>query len=288
MKIDLSKVVAYPISVIQLLKPVLDDAYERIEGSEKEKDAAINKAIAYFVREYKDLRDGDDIDYSPAAHRYAYLLRYVTAHANIVVEIVERSEELQELFDRDELEVASIGGGPGSEVVALTKYAAEHKKKTTLNFHLYDCDNAWADTWSKLHKRVSLPVKMFPMFKHLDACKKDTWKQDALKEADLITMVFFCSEVFKHADDAAPFFKKLFKGAKKGALILYVDNSGGGFTEWFDSLTKDCGLEILAGRAEDLINVPYGEEKKDFGQHFEKFGAPKIRSQVAWGVLRKK
>jgi hypothetical protein len=54
--VDLSKVVASPISVIQLLKPVLDDAYARIPGNEAEKDAAINKAIKYFKKSYEDLR----------------------------------------------------------------------------------------------------------------------------------------------------------------------------------------------------------------------------------------
>lgn len=288
-KVDLTQVVASPISVIQLLKPVLDDAYARIPGDEDEKDAAINKAIRYFIKIYGDLRVGDDINYSPAAHRFAYLLRYVAANASVVVDIVKRTPELKALFDRKELEVASIGGGPGSEVVALLKYAAERHKKTALHFHLYDCDNSWADTWSRLHKQVKLPVEMFPMFKHLDACVKSTWKQDALGEADLITMVFFVSEVFKHADDAEPFFGKLFKGAKKGALVLYVDNSAGGFTEWFDDIASDSGLKQVAGSDGEVISLsPYFEDKADFGEYFDKFGAPKIKSDVAWRVMKKK
>jgi SAM-dependent methyltransferase len=289
-KFDFTKVIANPLSVIQLLKPVLDDAYARIAGTVAKKDAAIQAAIEYFVKSYEDLREGDDIEYSPPANRFAYLFRYVTANASVVVEILKRSPELEELFDRDEVDVASIGGGPGSEVVALLKYAAERHKTTALNFHLYDCDNSWADTWSRLHKQVKLPVEMFPMFKHLDGCDKATWRdQAALHDADLITMVFFVSEVYKHADLSESFFRQLFKNVKKGALVLYVDNSKGGFTEWFDGLADECGLMQLHGEDRESFRLsPWLEEKSDFGEFVNKFGSPKIRSDVAWRVLGKK
>jgi hypothetical protein len=283
-----TQVVAYPISVIQLLKPVLDDAYARITGEARDKDATINAAIQYLKKEYVDLRDGNDIDYSPPAHRFAYVLRYITAHANIVVEVIKRPPELQALFEREELEVASIGGGPGSEMVALQKYVAERNKKTVLTFHLYDCDNSWGDTWNRVHKTVKLPVEAFLMFKHLDACDAATWKQDALNEADLITMVFFLSEVYKHRDRAEPFFRHLFTRAKKGTLFLFVDNNASWFREWFDKMAAECGLEHVNGHDGETIKAPwYSEEKADFGEYFAKFGAPKLNSDVVWRVMRK-
>lgn len=285
--VDLTSIVVSPISVIQLLKPVLDDAYARIGGNDIEKDAAINNAVEYFIAHYRDLRDGAEIDYSPAARRFAYVLRYVTAHSSIVVDIIRRSTELKALFERSELEVASIGGGPGSEMVALMKYAAERSKKTAFTFHLYDRDNSWGDTWKRVHKKLNLKVDTFPMFKHLDACKEETWTQDALSEADIITMVYFVSEVFRQRNAVEPFFKKLLEGAKHGALVLYVDNSAGGFTEWFDELASAASLTRLDGSDGEVIAVPPLEEKSDFGEYYEKFGAPKIKSDLAWRILRK-
>lgn len=287
--IDLSKVVAYPISVIQLLKPVLDDAYKRIPGDSKAKDAAINKAIQHLIAEYRDLTVGDDISYTEPEVRFAYILRYVPSHACLVTEIIRRCPELEVLFKWEEVEVAAIGGGPGSEVVGIAKHCAERHLKGVIAFNLYDHDPAWANTWNRLHKKVDLPVKLFPMFKQLDARDKATWEhEDALAEADLITMVFFVSEVYKHADEVRPFFRRLFKRAKKGALILYIDNGATTFTDWFDDLTDGCGLERLNGHDGEVIKLSPFEEKADFKEYFEKFGPPKIAANVAWRVLRKK
>ena len=287
--IDLTKVVAYPVNVIQLLKPVLDDAYARIPGNTAAKDAAISKAIKHLMNEYKDLRVGKDISYAAAEVRFAYIFRYVPAHASLVTEIIRRCSELEELFEEPEVEIVAIGGGPGSEIVGIAKHCAERHLESILTFNLYDRDSAWANTWNRLHKKVQLPVKIFPMFKQLDACEAESWKhEDAFAEADLIAMVFFASEVFKHADEVKPFFRHLFKKAKSGALILYIDNAATTFTEWFDDLAEGWGLECIEGNDGEVIKLSPFEEKSDFEEYFEKFGAPKIQSNVAWRVLRKK
>jgi hypothetical protein len=75
------------MNCFQIIKSVLDEAYEEIQGNEAEKDQLISDALEYLRVEYSKLIDGVDIDYSHPVTRFAYIYTYVTSHANIVCTI---------------------------------------------------------------------------------------------------------------------------------------------------------------------------------------------------------
>jgi RNA polymerase sigma-70 factor (ECF subfamily) len=62
---------AWPVSCIKILRLMLDDAYERVGGSEDERDTKIKARLARFPAQYVNLRAGDDIDYSAEVTRFA-------------------------------------------------------------------------------------------------------------------------------------------------------------------------------------------------------------------------
>jgi hypothetical protein len=110
------------VNCFQIIKSVLDEAYSQIPGNEEEKDSLIKAAIDYLSGEYKRLLDGIQIDYSNPITRFAYIYKYVTSHANLVCTIIENSDELNMIFDQEKVNVACIGGGPGSDFLGILKY----------------------------------------------------------------------------------------------------------------------------------------------------------------------
>lgn len=290
-KIDLSALTP-SVSCIRLLKPVLDDAYQRIKGSDDEKDKLIARALDDLSNSYSDIAANPDRNYSPAVTRFAYILCYVPAHANLVVTLINRSKTLQKLMTKDEVEVASIGGGPGSEILGIMKYLKESGSEADIHCNVYDKETGWANSWNRIHskvqKKLGLDVSVFPMFKSLDVTQKNSWaNEEALLDADLITMVYFLSEVYKHKRKAAPFFDWLFANAKTGALFLYVDNSTGGCREWFDELAEAHNVKCFAGEEREVIQLGFDEEKAEFEIYYKKFERLKLKSIVSWRLCRK-
>ena len=286
MKIDLSAF-RLETSCIRLLKPVLDEAYERITLAAPEKDNAIQKRLKELGTSYIDLTQGADIDYSDSVTRFAYIYRYVACHANIVSEFLENTPVLASLFDQQSVAVACLGGGPGTEMIGIAKYLRDSQKKPRVKCTVYDRDQSWGDSWHEIHEKMKFDFEMFPIFKYLDVTDRKTWeREEAYLGSDLFTLVFFVSEVFKHRDLAEPYFAKLFRRAKKGSLFLYVDNSGGGFKQWFDRLAGEANLKILTAE-EGQFQLSYAEEKRDFGPYYEKFLDPRIRANIAWRVAEK-
>src|SRR5262249_24497944 len=136
------------MNVFQLIKTVLDEAYEAIPGSEAKKDAAISAALEKLSAQYKKLLTAGCLDYSDPATRFAYIHRYTTSHANLVYSVCRRSRHLAALIGRDKLVLACIGGRPGSDFLGILKYCMFEGKKPQLKCQILDRDPAWGESWS--------------------------------------------------------------------------------------------------------------------------------------------
>lgn len=280
------------MNCFELLKRVLDDAYAEIPGTEKNKDEQIATELGRLSDLYKDLRQYKDIDYSKAVTRFAYVYSYVTCHANLVYQLTSRSKLLRDLFKSERVQVACIGGGPGSDLIGLLKFLEERRSEITLSCMIYDRETAWGETWAGLLEEVDSGVNVLPAFMPFDVVKENTWtKFRKYLSSDLFTMIYFMSEVYGLKDNADAYFAHLMGYAKPGALFLFVDNRRSGlgraFSEWFDELAGKYGLELLEVD-EGSIGLPYDEEKKELGVYFKKFRSPKLTADIAWRVARKK
>ena len=133
------------MQVFDLIRTVLDEAYADIGGSDADKDSEIRKQLDLLSMRYGRLTDQslDPISYATASVRFAYLYRYVTAHANLVYTRIKRSPELTVLFDNSDLSVSSIGGGPGSDLLGVLKYCLAEGKKPRVRCTMLDGDPAW-------------------------------------------------------------------------------------------------------------------------------------------------
>jgi hypothetical protein len=288
------------MTIFELIKSALDELY--VQGKKQygtDLDEEIKKRMDYLSSSYAKLNDEtrEPVDYKDPATRFAYVFKYVAAHGDYVVQVMERLRSTLKgnIFQNENARISCVGGGPGSDIIATLKYLDEYKmdepvKKVTC--YLLDKEQAWADTWTELDDSFDVGVKLNTNFQALDVTDPESWQfQQKFLQADLFTMSYFVSEV--HSLDkcgvVSKFWQTLFDGARSDALFLYIDNGHADFNGYFDDQWKNAGLDCL--RAEDNVRwTPrYSEQASELGDYLKKFGQqPKLQAYLSYRVLRKK
>jgi len=279
------------MNLMQLIKLVLDDAYAAIKtDSDAEKDQLIQKALATLTSEYGRLTDvkSKPIDYGDPVKRFAYIYKYTVAHADYIMQLIAGEKALRDVLKKRNVEVACLGGGPGSDLLGILKYLMNYDvKNVVLTCYIFDKERAWGDSWSDVARVLKAPFQLYPVFQQLDVTDSGTWKSyQKFLRADLFTLSYFLSEVWKIREQAEPFFDYCLSQMKRGSLILFLDNNSPKFVEWFDGLAKKHGLKPIH-IDERKIAFSNDEEKTDLEIHFKKFGWPKRESDAAFRIMMK-
>lgn len=277
---------------MQLVKQVLDDAYNEIDDPST-RDACIKAELTGLGKEYEGLRDlsKPPIDYSGDIKRFAYLYKYTVAHSDYVMQVVNRSKSIKDLLSRPGVltRVACLGGGPGSDFLGMLKWMLNNNiEQARLHCELYDKEPAWANTWSDVVPTLGdVPFDFSTAFMPMDVTVPATWEHfRKLDKADLFTLSYFISEVWKVRTQAEAFFTFCFTRMKKGSTVLFIDNDATSFTDWFDALAARNNLKVLMANSEEMA-FSNDEQKADLGEYFTKFGWPKRAAKVVYRVLAK-
>ena len=285
----------------ELINAILEEEYAQIPGTEAERDAKISTALERLSEHYRCVTVNGPGDYKDRATRFAYIFCYTTAHANLVYQVIEGSDPLKKLFDRDVVEAACVGGGPGSDYLGILKYLMLRDKKPTLRCTLFDCEQAWNESWSDVDQKVESEVKSSTRTLTIDVTKPDSWSPLTKHyRSDLFTFIYFLSEVVKYKAAATPYFTTLMQQAKPGALFLFIDNNASEHYGWFDELAKMHSLVILEHDRE-VLKMPgwndLGNEQMACLGRFltkfkkkqdpTKFWSPKLNSNVAYRIAQK-
>jgi hypothetical protein len=276
---------------MQLVKVVLDDAYREIRAKrDADKDALIKAEIATLSAAYAGLTKPQvkPIDYSDPAKRFAYIFKYPVAHADYIMQLIRANADLQKLLQQETTEIACLGGGPGSDLLGILKYMMQAGvTNACLTCYIFDKERAWGDSWSDVARILEAPFRVYPVFQQLDVTDTDTWKSyQKYLRADLFTLSYFLSEVWKIKAQAEPFFDHCMSQMKKGSMILFVDNNSSQFVDWFDEMATRNKL-ICVKKACCRLAFSNDEEKTDLGLYFDKFGWPKRESDAAYRIMKK-
>ncbi len=210
------------------------------------------------------------------------------AHADYIMQLIRCDTELRELFSRNAVEIACLGGGPGSDLLGILKYMMQAGvRDTCLTCYIFDKERAWGDSWSDIARVLKPPFSVYPIFQQMDVTDSVTWKSyQKFLRADLFTLSYFLSEVWRIRNQAKPFFSHCMSQMKKGSMVLFVDNNSSQFVDWFDELAKHNGLNTVR-EGSCMLAFSNDEETKDLGPYFDKFGWPKRKSDVAYRIMRK-
>jgi hypothetical protein len=274
------------MNCFKLVKSVLDEQYAAIKGTEAEKDNAIGKGLYYLSKCYAQLGAEEcKIEYADPVIRFAYIYRYVTSHADFVCSLIE-STGLTKLFYQSKVNISCIGGGPGSDLVGVLKNVEKTGKKPALRFTLLDREATWSESWCDVDEKLSTSLQTNVNFQPFDVTDEKSWKPHRkYLNSDLFTLIYFASETHSLRDKAAKYYEDLFENAASKAYFLYIDNNASCFSNWFDGMWK--GKVKLIDGNEGRMTTDFGEEKKDLGEYYQKFGDPKLQAQIAYRVLQK-
>jgi hypothetical protein len=289
------------MTIFELVKLALDELYAEAEQTYGSKvDETIQKRIAYLSASYGRLATTDrkPVDYKDPATRFSYVFKYVAAHGDYLVQGLKmlRKELGGNIFGGGNARVSCVGGGPGSDIIAVLKYLDEHKKQEgvdKITCYLLDKEQAWADTWTELDASLRIKIQLNANFQRLDVADPASWKyQRKFLQADLFTLSYFVSEVYSLDADGSErvtaFWQELFGNAKRGAIFVYTDNGSDRFNSYFRHQCEAAKLEQVMCRDNIEIIPSYTEQKSELAKYSHKFDHdPKLKSTMTFRVLRK-
>lgn len=286
------------MTLFELVKITLDELYKRAElqyGAQT--DDVIKARFTYLSDSYTKLSNPNrvSINYKDPATRFAYVYRYVATHGDYVVQLLTRAASVLggSVFPKGTARVSCLGGGPGSDILAIVKYLADYKTKEDvqkLKVFLLDKEQAWSDTWEDLEERLDAGCELRTTFQPLDVLNPDWVSQRHFLDADIYTLSYFVSEVYALDGKGAvtAFWQRLFQEAKPGALFFYDDNGTHEFNAYFDGQCAKGGLETLASGSNENWRLRYTERADVLDFYKAKFSAwPKLTGHLSYRILRK-
>lgn len=287
------------MTLFQLVKIALDELYkEAVALYGQNTDSQITAQFPYLTTSYNQLSSTAraPINYKDPATRFAYVYKYTASHGDYVVKLLEILARALggKIFRNDLGRVSCIGGGPGSDVIAVVKYLADAQGTETLKqliVYLLDKEQAWGDSWTELNTKLpSSAVQLHTAFQQMDVLNPDWTSQRKFLEADVFTLSYFVSEVY--ALDAGgvvtEFWQRLFTEAKSGAIFLYDDNGSDTFNNYFDTQWQNAGLKLIAQETNTRWYPRSSEQKSELAFYTDKFNAiPKVQSTLTYRILQK-
>jgi hypothetical protein len=281
------------MNLFKTIKLVLDEQFAEIDEDVETRVVTVKAALKYLSAGYASLVIKNNLSYANPAVRFAYIFKYVTSHSDMTYQgIGQYSKALRSLFNRKIVQVSCIGGGPGSDLLGVLKYAEqvlkmEDSKLKQIRCYLIDGENAWADAWSDVDQKVGLKCSVSTFFLCMKVTEPSQWKlHSKYLAADLFTMVYFVSEIYAMREEAEPFFVNLLASMKLGACLLFVDNNDSRFKDWISGLADAAGLKLVSEDDGEKC-MGYDEQKSDLGEYMDLFGSPKIRGNATFRVWRK-
>ena len=275
------------MTLFQLVKIALDELYiEAKDRHGKKTDAVIKERFGYLTKSYVKLnaKGRAPVDYKDPATRFAYVYKYVAAHGDYVVQLLQiAAQRLGKKFPSGTVRVTCVGGGPGSDIIAVLKFlndkADENLKKVVC--YLLDREKAWADTWTEIDEKLDSKIALNANFQPLDVTDPTSWESERkFLGADIFTLSYFVSEVYALDDKGviSQFWKTLFGEAKSGALFLYDDNGNDVFNDYFDKQWKKFKMKVLAEDTNVRWTPSTSERASELNEYKAKFGeAPKLQ-----------
>jgi hypothetical protein len=229
---------------LEFLIEILNQIFDDIDGETQEKYIKIEKECVNLFEFYKGPAlmntQQKDIDYSIPEVRFAYVYRNTGLHSIILCNILANNPELHSMWKKDNITITSFGGGSGSDALGIGLYCLN--SKSSANVVIWNFDRVlWQDCWIGIRDSNScVPPNISWNFAEFDATKA---QRKMPKETDLVTMLYFVSEMYRYKDQFCEFLGHAINQFKSGTLFLVIEMLWFQFSDWVSSSFKKLGLQ---------------------------------------------
>jgi hypothetical protein len=230
---------------IDLIRRVLEEAIETYAAatgkSVSEVLTEIREHIDATAKEHEE--DEPDIQYQKPLCRLGYLYRHAPANATLFELILRNSGELRTVIRHSaskRLNISAIGGGPGTELLGLTKFLMSQKMgyPKKIAFAVLDAVPQWAETWQQLADaseeelekaadgdQESFTPTISPAFLDFDVLKPDSYKDYAyqFRTTQIIVFNYIFSENKTRLAEARAAVQHLYDVAPSGCVFAVID-----------------------------------------------------------------
>ena len=230
---------------IELVRDVILQSIERhVKHSGLARDQVLQQIREHILNTSDEYwNDVPTIAYDQPLCRLGYLYMNAPANATLFERVLLRSADVRAKLssaDQDALNICSLGGGPGTELLGLTKYYLQQLQSPPprkIGFTVVDNVKQWADTWlalgeaaekemaSSLDPDLGAPPTIAPMFWPGDVFDHNEidHMEHHLERADLVVFNYLFSENKTRLPDAKPALTKLKQLTVPGCCFVVID-----------------------------------------------------------------
>jgi hypothetical protein len=285
---------------IDIVKAVLEEAV-KLHASDSGITAPeiLAKISQHLDETSKQHRKAEpDIKYDDPLCRLGYLYRHATANATLFEWVLTRSKHLKtQLLEakRGTLQICSVGGGPGTELLGLAKYLLRNSESIPrkISFAVLDNFPQWNETWHQLAEKIETSLdtalaakgKESPIiadsFIPFDVLDESSYKDylHRFSKIDIVVFNYLFSENKSRLDEAVAAVKHLAKLTPARCVFVVIDRFeyNGEFSEGVSKVF------IKAGFAKPKIHKIEGslesdEQAADMGKLFNTLlGSPRVK-----------
>lgn len=240
------------------------------------------------------LRNRKLIDYGDLATQAAYVFMYVAGHADFLHMVMRRGKDEGAFtsLKKPEIRVTSIGGGPGSDLLALVHYLRSltpDERPQLIRYRILDKQPNWHEILQTVahFQRGTFDVEV--TFEPVDVTIPVQWQDVSCASDDLLIMNFFVSEVcrLREAASVRSCFESLLISLRHDSVVVFNDSAFPSCYEYFDNrIAAVGGFRRLVAESVRLDAHPDFDEL--FRECMVRFGrTPKLGSKAAYRVLIK-
>ncbi|XP_054707083.1 uncharacterized protein LOC129216892 [Uloborus diversus] len=222
-------------------------------------------------------------DYNDPAHRCAYLHKYAMCHTGMVQDLLwDAAFKLGAILRRQlrwklRLNLCSLGGGPGTDVVAILDLLTAFFDFFPCFVSIVDLTEGWKgvfeSTLQELRNGPNWRLRdiLSPFYFHYNYITANLLQplrpsvKRYLKDADFISMVKFISAAA--CADTRAMIAEIFSCMKPGAIVIFIDNAAGGFLQVLQEQAESHGLLTVHGPVEHYCH-------ENFFYYVDRFGCP--------------
>jgi hypothetical protein len=197
----------------------------------------------------------DNPDYGSIVKQFCYLYKYSVPHGYYIYVALKnlRPKIKPSIFSRSPTRIACVGGGPGTEIIGLSRYFREIEAENIGNrveVTIFDKEPSWESACRQVLNCVAPGIEIKLTFVQFDATDPATYQNLNFSGFHLVMANFFASEIRKAKIVGASkaFWQHMFGSMGAGKIFLavdFADTQGAGW-RYIESIIPSGATSVLS------------------------------------------